>query len=82
MLWVDRNADGLPQKDEFSFAEDNVRLADGAWGHMQNSLTYRFPAAIDDKAMIIEISRVLPRTASRTIQTSGRRSRTVARILI
>ena len=56
VLWVDRNADGLPQKDEFSFTEDNVRLADGAWGHMQNSLTYRFPAAIDDQAMIIEIA--------------------------
>ena len=55
VLWVDRNADGLPQKDEFSFTEDNVRFADGAWGHMQNSLTYRFPAAIDDQVMIVEI---------------------------
>jgi len=56
VLWVDRNADGLPQKDEFSFTEGNVKFADGAWGHMQNSLTYRFPAAIDDQAMIIEIA--------------------------
>lgn len=56
VLWVDRNADGLPQQDEFSFTEGNVKFADGAWGHMQNSLTYRFPAAIDDQAMIVEIA--------------------------
>ena len=56
VLWVDRNADGLPQKEEFSFTDEGVKFADGAWGHMQNSLTYRFPAAIDDQSMIVEIA--------------------------
>ena len=56
VLWVDRNADGLPQKAEFSFTDEGVKFADGAWGHIQNSLTYRFPTAIDDQAMIVEIA--------------------------
>ena len=56
VFWVDRNADGLPQKEEFSFTDEGVKFADGAWGHMQNSLTYRFPSAIDDQAMIVEIA--------------------------
>lgn len=56
VMWVDRNADGLPQKDEFSFTEEGVKFADGAWGHMQNSLTYRFPTAIGEQVMIVEIA--------------------------
>ncbi len=56
VMWVDRNADGLPQKEEFSFTEQGVEFASGAWGHQQDSLTYRFPAAIDGQAMIIEIA--------------------------
>ncbi|MFT5469510.1 MAG: sugar lactone lactonase YvrE [Verrucomicrobiales bacterium] len=55
VLWVDRNDDGETQQDEFTFTEEGVKFADGAWGHRQDSLTFRFPAAIGEQVKIVEI---------------------------
>lgn len=55
VLWVDRNADGKPQKKEFDFTGEGVKFADGAWGHRQDSLTFRFPAAIGNQAKVVTI---------------------------
>lgn len=55
VLWVDRNGDGDTQVEEFSFTEDGVKFADGSWGHRQDSLTFRFPAAVGDQCKIVEI---------------------------
>ena len=55
-MWVDRNGDGETQAEEFSFTEEGVQYADGAWGHQQDSLTFRIPAAFDKKQVkIVEI---------------------------
>ncbi|MCR9116225.1 MAG: hypothetical protein NXI22_04650 [bacterium] len=43
VMWVDRNGDGEPQKEEFSFCGDDIHFAGGAWGHLQNSLTLYMP---------------------------------------
>lgn len=56
VLWVDRNADGRPQKDEFDFSQEGVKFADGAWGHQQNSLTFYFPAVVGDKTKVVAIT--------------------------
>ena len=56
VLWVDRNGDGQTQPDEFSFTQEGVKFADGAWGHRQDSLTFRFPAAVGEQVKIIEIA--------------------------
>ncbi|MBI1373592.1 MAG: hypothetical protein GC159_12760 [Phycisphaera sp.] len=55
VLWVDRNGDGQPQKDEFTFTDEGVKFADGAWGHRQDSLTLRFPVAVGKQVKIVEI---------------------------
>lgn len=55
VLWVDRNADGRPQKDEFDFSDESVLFADGAWGHMQHSLTLYFPAVVRGRTKIVAI---------------------------
>jgi len=55
VLWVDRNADGKPQKGEFSFSDDGVQFADGAWGHLQRSLTFYFPAVVKDQVKVVAI---------------------------
>jgi len=55
VLWVDRNADGQTQADEFSFTEEGIKFADGVWGHRQDSLTFRFPAAVGKQVKIVEI---------------------------
>ena len=55
VLWVDRNADGQTQQDEFTFTEEGVQFADGVWGHRQNGLTLRFPAAVGKQVKIVEI---------------------------
>ena len=47
---------GETQAEEFSFTEEGVQYADGAWGHQQDSLTFRIPAAFDKKQVkIVEI---------------------------
>ena len=55
ILWVDRNADGKPQKDEFDFCEEGIKFADGAWGHQQTSLTFYFPAVVGDQTKVVAI---------------------------
>jgi sugar lactone lactonase YvrE len=55
VLWVDRNSDGETQREEFTFTEEGVQFADGHWGHLQDSLTLRFPAAVGEQVKIIEI---------------------------
>ena len=57
VLWVDRNGDGETQQDEFDFTDEGVKFADGAWGHRQDSLTFRFPAAVGKKVKVVEIKR-------------------------
>lgn len=56
VLWVDRNADGETQADEFTFTEEGVKYADDAWGHRQNSLTLRVPAAVGERVKIVEVA--------------------------
>jgi sugar lactone lactonase YvrE len=55
VLWVDRNADGLPQQDEFDFCEEGIKFADGAWGHQQTSLTFHFPAVVGEQTKVVAI---------------------------
>lgn len=55
VLWVDRNADGKPQKEEFDFTDEHVKFADGAWGHLQDSLTFRIPAVVDGQTKVISL---------------------------
>ncbi len=55
VLWVDRNADGRPQQEEFDFTEEGIQFADGAWGHMQDSLTFYFPAVVGDQTKVVAI---------------------------
>lgn len=45
VLWVDRNGDGEAQTDEFDFCGDEIQFGGGAWGHLQNSLTFTMPVA-------------------------------------
>jgi hypothetical protein len=45
VLWVDRNGDGEAQQAEFDFCGDQIAYGDGAWGHMQGSLTFYMPVA-------------------------------------
>ena len=55
VLWVDRNADGKPQKEEFDFTEEGIKFADGAWGHLQKSLTFYFPAVVGEQTKVVAI---------------------------
>ena len=55
VLWVDRNADGKPQQAEFDFTEEGVKFADGAWGHLQRSLTFCFPAVVGEQTRVVAI---------------------------
>ncbi|QDV41063.1 NHL repeat protein [Stieleria neptunia] len=55
VLWVDRNGDGQAQQEEFDFCGDNLALGDGAWGHLQTSLTLYMPLADKDQASIVAI---------------------------
>lgn len=45
VLWVDRNGDGAAQQEEFDFCGDRIDYGGGAWGHLQNSLTFHMPVA-------------------------------------
>jgi hypothetical protein len=56
VLWVDRNGDGETQAAEFDFSEEGVQFGDAAWGHRQNSLTLRFPVAVDGQVKIVSIA--------------------------
>ncbi|MFT5127348.1 MAG: hypothetical protein ACI8W8_000951 [Rhodothermales bacterium] len=56
VLWVDRNADGETQAEEFSFTDEGVAFADGAWGHRQDSLSFRFPMAKGEQVSIASIA--------------------------
>jgi len=58
VLWVDRNGDGTAQAEEFDFCGDRIAYADGAWGHMQNSLTLYIPVA--DKTQV-KVAAIAPR---------------------
>jgi outer membrane protein assembly factor BamB len=50
VLWVDRNGDGEAQQAEFDFCGDQIAWGDGAWGHLQHSLTFFMPVA--DKTQV------------------------------
>jgi hypothetical protein len=52
VLWVDRNGDGEPQQEEFDFCGDDIDYAGGAWGHLQNSLTFYLPVADKNQVKI------------------------------
>ncbi|MEJ6581278.1 MAG: hypothetical protein QNL33_14600 [Akkermansiaceae bacterium] len=56
VLWVDRNGDGETQQNEFDFCGDQLMFADGAWGHLQSSLTLEVPVVIDDQVKILAIA--------------------------
>jgi hypothetical protein len=55
VLWVDRNGDGAPQKDEFDFCGDDIAYCDGAWGHLQQSLTFHVPTVVDGQVKLVGI---------------------------
>ncbi len=55
VLWVDRNGDGEPQKEEFDFCGDDIAYCDGAWGHLQNSLTFSVPVADKTRTWVAAI---------------------------
>ncbi|MEW4453568.1 FlgD immunoglobulin-like domain containing protein [Bremerella sp. JC817] len=54
VLWVDRNGDGKSQAKEFDFSEGE-QYGGGAWGHLQNSLTFVMPVSTDDQVSIVTI---------------------------
>ncbi|QNN22569.1 hypothetical protein HED60_09915 [Planctomycetales bacterium ZRK34] len=56
VMWVDRNGDGQPQSEEFNFCGDDTAYADGAWGHLQHSLTFRMPVADKTGVKIVSIA--------------------------
>lgn len=56
VLWVDRNGDGVPQKEEFDFCGDDIAYGDGAWGHLQTSLTLNMPVVMNGQTKIAAIS--------------------------
>jgi hypothetical protein len=56
VLWVDRNGDGVPQKEEFDFCGDQLTFADSEWGHLQTSLTLEVPVVVGDQVKIVAIT--------------------------
>lgn len=56
VLWVDRNGDGSAQKEEFDFCGDGLQYGGGAWGHLQNSLTFTMPVADNAGVKLVEIA--------------------------
>lgn len=56
VLWVDRNGDGEAQTDEFDFCGDEIQYGGGAWGHLQNSLTFTMPVADKSGVKLVSIA--------------------------
>jgi hypothetical protein len=56
VLWVDQNGDGKTQENEFDFCGDQLMFADGAWGHLQTSLTLEVPVVIDGQVKILSLA--------------------------
>jgi hypothetical protein len=55
VLWVDRNGDGEAQQAEFDFCGDRIGYGDGAWGHLQSSLTFYMPVAEKTQVKVVAI---------------------------
>lgn len=54
MLWVDRNGDGVMQREEFEFS-GSANVAGGSWGHDIHDLTLRLPGDADGKPILVAI---------------------------
>jgi hypothetical protein len=55
VLWVDRNGDGEPQAEEFSFSKGATNFGGSGWGHGFAGLTIRYPAVVDGKTVLVSI---------------------------
>jgi len=56
VLWADRNGDGLCQGDEFDFATASENFAGAYWGHRPFDLTFRVPATVKGRRVLVVIS--------------------------
>ena len=54
-LWVDKSGDGQMQPDEFEFAKDADSLGGAYWGHDEYDLTWRFPALVGGKNVLVTL---------------------------
>ena len=55
VLWVDANGDGLCQPDEFEFSTGCDNFAGAYWGQEYRDLTFRVPATIKGRRMIVTL---------------------------
>ena len=55
VLWIDRNHDTIPQKEEFEFSDEAVRFDGTSWGHRNIGLTLKFPVLVGEQVKVVSL---------------------------